>query len=179
MTPAATLAVDDEISLIPRSPADADEMFALVDRHRRELREWLGWVDATRSRGDMRRYTQFAQSQFEQHVAFDYAIAVGGGFVGSVGLHHLDWLVRSAQVGYWLAPPARGRGVVTRAVERLAGHAFARLDVHRLEIRAVVENERSRAVAKCAGFWFEGILRQAEVLHGERRDLALYAKLAG
>ena len=176
---AATLVVDEEVTLVPRHAADADELFALVERHRDELREWLGWLDATRSRGDMRRYAQFAETQFEQLAGFDYSIAIRGALAGSIGLHHLDWLVRSAHIGYWLVPDARGRGIVTRAVIRLTCHAFARLDIHRLEIRAVIENQRSRAVAERAGFTFEGILRGAELLHGKRRDLALYAKLAG
>jgi ribosomal-protein-serine acetyltransferase len=174
----ATLVVDDEIALIPRHTADADELFAVVERHRGELRRWLGWVDATRSRSDMRRYAQFAVAQFEQHAAFDYSIAYRGALAGSIGLHHLDWLVRSAHIGYWLSPDARGNGVVTRAVERLTLHAFARLDIHRLEIRAVVENRPSRAVAERAGYVFEGVLRDAELLHGTYRDLALYAMLA-
>jgi ribosomal-protein-serine acetyltransferase len=179
MKPAgATLAVDDEIDLVPRHPADADEIFLVVERHRAELRRWLGWVDATRSRSDMRRYAQFAQAQFEALAAFDYSIAFHGALVGSIGLHHVDWLARGAHIGYWLSPEARGFGVVTRAVVRLTEHAFTQLDVHRLEIRAVVENERSRAVAERAGYAFEGILRDAELLHGSYRDLALYAKLA-
>ena len=81
-------------------------------------------------------------------------------------------------VGYWLAPQARGRGVVTRAVARLGSHAFTRLDIHRLEIRAVAQNLPSRAVAERSGYLFEGILRDAYLLHGAYRDLALYAKLA-
>ena len=174
----ATLVVDDEIALIPRHVADADELFALVERHRAELRRWLGWVDATRSRGDMRRYAQFAAAQFEQHAGFDYSIAYRGALAGSIGLHHLDWLVRSAHIGYWLAPDARGHGVVTRAVVRLTGHAFTRLDIHRLELRAVVENRQSRAVAERAGYGFEGVLREAELLHGKYHDLALYAMLS-
>jgi ribosomal-protein-serine acetyltransferase len=174
----ATLVVDDEIALVPRHAADADELYALVERHRSELRRWLGWVDATRSRSDMRRYAQFAAAQFEQHAGFDYSIAFRGALAGSIGLHHLEWLVRSAHIGYWLSPDARGQGIVTRAVTRLTSHAFSQLDIHRLEIRAVVENQSSRAVAERAGYVFEGVLRGAELLHGTYRDLALYAKLA-
>ncbi|MGP6156064.1 MAG: GNAT family N-acetyltransferase [Vulcanimicrobiaceae bacterium] len=175
----ATLVVDEEIALLPRRAADADELFALVDRHRSDLRSWLSWVDATRSRGDMRRFAQFAAAQFEQLAGFDYSISYRGALAGSIGLYHLEWLVRSAHIGYWLSPDARGHGVVTRAVGRLTAHAFSRLDIHRLEIRAIVENRPSRAVAERAGFAFEGILRGAELLHGSYHDLALYAKLTG
>jgi RimJ/RimL family protein N-acetyltransferase len=59
---------------------------------------------------------------------------------------------RAADVGYWLAAPARGRGLATRAVELLAGWAFGDLDLERLELRTNPQNHASRAVAARAGF---------------------------
>jgi ribosomal-protein-serine acetyltransferase len=172
------LRVDDEVSLVPRRAEDAAEMHALVERHRVELREWLTWIDATRTLADVRRYAQFARAQFESGIAFDYAIRASGTLVGSIGLHGLDWASRSGQIGYWLAPEMRGRGVVTRAVAALVTHALAELDVHRVEIHCVVENARSRAVPERLGFAFEGILAEAYLLHGQFRDIALYATTA-
>jgi ribosomal-protein-serine acetyltransferase len=46
-----------------------------------------------------------------------------------------------------------------------------------LEIRCVVENAKSRAVAERLGYTLEGILKEAYLLHGHFRDLALYAML--
>jgi len=174
----ARVHVDDELSLVPRHPSDAAEMFALVERHRRELREWLMWIDASRTLGDTRRYAQFAQSQFESRVAFDYVVRSHGALVGAIGLHDVDWAACSAQIGYWLAPDAVGRGICTRATAALTSHAFAQLDLNRLEIRCVVENGRSRAVAERLDYAFEGILAEAYYLHGAFRDIALYATTA-
>jgi ribosomal-protein-serine acetyltransferase len=170
--------VDHEITLVPRSVDDAAEMHAVVERNRDALREWLTWIDATRTVADTRRYAQFAQAQFESHVAFDFAIRASGAFVGSIGLHGLDWSSRSGQIGYWLAPDVRGRGLISRGVTALVTHAFAHLDVHRIEIRCVVENARSRAVPERIGFFFEGVLAEAYLLHGRFRDIALYATTA-
>jgi ribosomal-protein-serine acetyltransferase len=174
----ANLPVDDDLVLAPRTGGDAPEMFALVERHREELREWLPWIDATLTVGDARRYAQFAQAQFESHTAFDYAIRFRRAIVGAIGLHALDWGSRNAAIGYWLVPDARGHGLMTRACETLVAHAFGTLELHRLEIRCVVENERSRAVAERLRFRFEGTLAQAYLLHGVFRDLALYATIA-
>ena len=173
-----SLYVDDELALVPRRADDAVEMFALVEKHRADLREWLTWIDATQSLADTRRYAQFARAQFENGVGFDYAMRYGGELVGSIGLHGFDWASRSAQIGYWLAPDVRGRGIVTRAATALVTHAIAHLDVHRLEIRCVVDNVRSRAVPERLGFTFEGILAEAYLLHGRFRDIALYATTA-
>jgi ribosomal-protein-serine acetyltransferase len=153
-------------------------MFALVDRHRDELREWLTWIDATKTLAETRRYAQFAQAQFESHVAFDFSIRREGKIVGSIGFHGLDWASRSAQMGYWLAPSARRNGTITLAARALTSHGFAKLDLHRVEIRCVVENARSRAVPERLGYAFEGVLAEAYLLHGRFRDIALYATTA-
>lgn len=176
--PANTLVVDDELRLVPRHVADAAEMFAVVERNRAALRQWIGWVDATVTVQDARRYAHFAESQFEQRVGFDYGIWQRGAIAGALGLYDVDWLGRTAQIGYWLAPPAQGRGVMTRACRALTDHAFGRLGLHRLEIRCVVENQKSRAVAERLGYRFEGVLRDAHVLHDRFRDIALYAAIA-
>jgi len=172
------LEVDAELVLHPREPSDAPEMFALVERHRADLRAWLPWIDSTRSLGDIRRYAQYAQAQAQARIAFDYAIRSDGALVGALGLHAVDYANRSTALGYWLSPGARGRGIVTRAARTIVAHAFSDLELHRLEIRCVTENEASRSVAERLGFTFEGTLAGAYVLHGAFRDLALYARLA-
>jgi len=154
-------------------------MFALVERNRTELRAWLMWIDATRTLGDAVRYAQFAQAQFDSHLAFDYAIRRNGELVGSIGLHGIDWGNRRSEIGYWLAPNARGFGVISRAVRALTTHAFTRFDLHRLEIRCVTDNAKSRAVAERLGYAFEGTLAEAYYLHGAFRNIALYSMTVG
>lgn len=173
-----TLQAGEGLALVPRHPGDANAMFALIDEHRAELREWLTWIDATRSVGDVRRYAQFAQGQFVAMASFDYGLVLDGAFVGAIGLHALDWTSRHAEMGYWLAPPARGRGAMTRAASALTTHAFRALRLHRLEIHCVVENHKSRSVAVRLGYELEGVRREAYALHGRFRDLAVYAALA-
>ena len=80
---------------------------------------------------------------------------------------------RSCEVGYWLAPWARGRGVVTRAVELLCAWGFDTLGLERIELHAHTENAPSRAVAGRAGFTEFG--RKVET---DGRELVLYARSA-
>jgi len=72
--------------------------------------------------------------------------------LGSIALNPIDRRLGAADVGYWLAAPARGRGHATRALELLAGWAFAALGLTRLELRAQQGNQASQAVAARAGF---------------------------
>jgi RimJ/RimL family protein N-acetyltransferase len=78
--------------------------------------------------------------------------ADGARLLGSVALNPIAWELGAADVGYWIAAPARGRGLAARAVEQIAGWAFATLGLERLELRAQRDNHASRSVAARAGF---------------------------
>ena len=97
--------------------------------------------------------------------------------LGAAGIVRFERDERRCEIGFWLAPAARGRGVATRAVRILAGWAFASLPVERIAIAAERDNRASRAVAERAGFTFEGVLRSWLVIKGERRDAAMYSLL--
>jgi RimJ/RimL family protein N-acetyltransferase len=98
--------------------------------------------------------------------------------LGSIGMHRLSD-EGECDLGYWVATPARGRGVATRAVRLLSGWLFDQLPVERIVIRTEPDNTASRAVAEAAGFSFEGVLRSYLVLDGIRRDAASYSLLRG
>jgi RimJ/RimL family protein N-acetyltransferase len=102
----------------------------------------------------------------------------GDELLGSIGLRMAPGEGR-CDLGYWLAPQARGRGVMTRAVVLLSRWAFEALPVDRVEITIEPENAESRAVAERAGFTFEGVLRSHTEIKGTRRDMAMYSLLRG
>ena len=72
--------------------------------------------------------------------------------LGSIALNPVVWEQRAADVGYWVAAHARGRGVATRAVRMLADWAFRMLRLERLELRTQRDNHASQAIAAHAGF---------------------------
>lgn len=108
-----------------------------------------------------------------------YAVAenLGGVLVGDIGLKRLDRAAAAAEVGYWTAPAARGRGYMTEAVGALCRWAYAELGLRRVELRAAPANTASRRVAAKAGFRMEGVLRAAGYLHTGPVDLVCYSRL--
>ena len=95
--------------------------------------------------------------------------------VGLPGLHCADGL---AEVGYWVMPEARGRGVAGRALEAMTQWLVG-AGLHRIELMHSVHNEPSCRVATKAGFDLEGVLRSA-LLHTDGwHDMHLHARTAG
>lgn len=82
-----------------------------------------------------------------------------GELLGMTGLHDVRRDEGRAEVGYWVAPWARGRGVATAALRLATRWALGPAGLARVEWLAVVGNEASWAVARHAGFRFEGTLR--------------------
>lgn len=72
--------------------------------------------------------------------------------LGTVALLRPDWVQRSIEIGYWVAPGARGRGLAVRAVTLLAPWALRTLDLGRVACVVDVDNAASRRVAQRAGF---------------------------
>jgi RimJ/RimL family protein N-acetyltransferase len=103
--------------------------------------------------------------------------AEDGAILGSASLHHWDPFRERAEVGYWLFPPARGRGIATRVVRALADHAFAS-GVRRLEAIVRLGNTSSERVLERVGFTREGVLRSFFPLHGGS-DGTIYSLLPG
>jgi RimJ/RimL family protein N-acetyltransferase len=83
----------------------------------------------------------------------------------------------AAEIGYWVAPWARGQGVATAAARLLATHVLAE-GVQRLVLRTEPENPASQRVAIAAGFTREGIERGGgRNRDGTRHDLIVWARL--
>jgi len=98
--------------------------------------------------------------------------------LGLVSLRMAEQDPGLAAVGYWLRPEARGRGVATVAVLLVAGWAFDRLGVQRLELTTVPENVASQRVAERAGFSREGVLRGLVATKDNgRRDSVMFSLL--
>lgn len=97
--------------------------------------------------------------------------------LGGIGLDRLVPIRRQAEVGYWVAPWARQRGVATAAVRALSGHAFA-AGTERLELMTTWTNVASQRVALAAGFRREGERRSAHVTRdGGRDDLVAFSRI--
>jgi [ribosomal protein S5]-alanine N-acetyltransferase len=101
-----------------------------------------------------------------------------GRLVGTIGLHTISDVNRSAEIAYDFAPTHWGRGLATRLCETVAAWSFEALGVHRLQATVLVGNERSdRVLARCR-FRHEGLLRGYRMVRGRPGDFNIFSRLS-
>lgn len=154
--------------------SDAAELHALIEANRELLARWLPWA-AEQAFEDTLDFIRRTREQVAGSDGFQLAIVCGEEIAGVVGYREVDWERRSTSLGYWLGAERQGRGTMTEAVRALVDHAVSGWRLDRVEIRAAVENRRSRAIPERLGFRLERTLPEAEVVEGRRFDTALYA----
>jgi ribosomal-protein-serine acetyltransferase len=169
--------LDERRGLRVLDEADAQELHAVIEANRAHLARWMPWA-AEQNLGGTLAFIRRVRQQLAENNGFSVAIVVERRIAGTLGFHRLDWDNRSTSAGYWIAEAEQGQGTVTIAVRALLDRAFDTWGLNRVEIRAAIENHRSRAIPARLGFREEGVLRQAERFAGRYVDHVLYALLA-
>ncbi len=98
--------------------------------------------------------------------------------VGTTTLFHFADGGRRAEIGFALARPAWGRGLMREVLTELIGFAFGRLGLARLEADVDPRNDRSLGLLARLGFRREGLLRERYHVAGEIQDSVMLGLLA-
>lgn len=94
--------------------------------------------------------------------------------IGSVGIFDLTEDLAIAEVGYWTHPSARGRGVMTSAVDLVLRYGFEELGIRRMKAHTAVDNAASRHVLEANGMTVQGLERLGTSVAGARADAMVY-----
>ena len=157
----------------------ADDIAAIVAACRDpEIPRWTS-VSSPYTEADARAFQTTLRPAMEAGERMALGIVEGDTVAGAIGFPRLSWEDERAEVGYWLAPEARGRGVAARAVRLLCDWGFRECGFQRIELIAATGNPASQAVAERAGFTREGVLRSYMLGKGERHDMVMFSLLAG
>jgi RimJ/RimL family protein N-acetyltransferase len=101
-----------------------------------------------------------------------------GSMIGGCGLNDFQ-LGKShrAEIGYWLAKPYWGCGIMTLVVRRLCDFAFSELGLVKIMAHVFANNPASARVLEKCGFGQEGYLRKHYLKDNRFLDARLYALL--
>jgi len=165
----------------PESQADVEAW--LRGRTDPEFARWNTPLSFTMDLDGAREQLRASAHSAAEGTGAPYCIAdaVSGRPLGHIGVNVINHVMKSARVGYWVLPEARGQGIATRALTLAARWALTDLGLHRLELDHAVGHNSSCHIAECCGFRYEGTLRGAmweAGRHDAYRDMHLHARLA-
>ena len=170
------------MTLRPWREADADAVVTRISDPATVA--FLDRIPQPYERIDALDYIRASREGWRTWTQTNFAILVAEltGAVGSIGISWVEVEEGVAEVGYWVAAEARGRGVATTALRLTAEWAFgAEPRLERLQLRADILNLASQRVAEKAGFTREGVLRSTRrnVRLGRRVDFVMWSLLRG
>jgi RimJ/RimL family protein N-acetyltransferase len=150
---------DGVITLRAKTGADADALTAACQDP--EIPRWTR-VPVPYRRADALAWVAGSELELDAGVSIDWlAVDADDDLLASVALMHIDRDAGTAEIGYWVAREARGRGIATRAVRLVSEWAASELGLTTLEIIVHEDNAPSHAVARSAGFARTGERRVA------------------
>jgi RimJ/RimL family protein N-acetyltransferase len=124
--------------------------------------------------GWVRRY----QEGREEGTKEAFAIIDGAGEAGGVVMAvSIDRAARTVELGYVVAPSARGRGLAQAALLQMTDRAFTEHGALRVELIISASNTASRRVAERCGYVREGVMRSHHVKGDVRDDTEIWARL--
>jgi RimJ/RimL family protein N-acetyltransferase len=145
------------------------------------IAEFLDMIPSPYTEDNAREYIAQCREGWADGTLTNFAIteAETGRPVGSLGVRWLEPDQGVVEVGYWIAPEARGRGLCTGAVTLVSRWLIVDHGVERVQLRADEDNVPSRKVAEKAGFTQEGVLRSSRYNPrlGRRINFVMYSLL--
>lgn len=122
---------------------------------------------------DGKVFIDFANRSQPVHI---FTIDIGGEACGGIGLHpQEDIFCRNAELGYWLAEPFWGKGIVSDAIGRMVEYGFETFDIDRIFARPFGTNIASQKVLEKNGFVLEARFEKTILKWGEYQDELVYA----
>ena len=166
-------------SLVLRLPDERDVEAVRVACQDPEIPRWIPVIPQPYNEQSARDFITWSSEGLERgNYSFVIIDADSGELLGAIGMG-VNARMKMGHIGYWVAAPARRRGIASGALRLLAGWALEQ-DFGRVELITDPDNVASQRVAEKVGFRREGVMR-SHTLHqdGRRRDAVLFSLLPG
>jgi RimJ/RimL family protein N-acetyltransferase len=141
---------DGVITLRAKGRDDVDALVAICQDP--EISRWTR-VPSPYTRADAEGWIAASELDRQLEHALDWLVEdAEGNVVASIAVQDIRADEGIGEIGYWVAAPARGRGIATRAVRLATEWALHDLGLETLELITHEDNVASQGVARAAGF---------------------------
>jgi ribosomal-protein-alanine N-acetyltransferase len=153
---------------------DAEAVFAYASDP--EVSRYMTW-DTHASIEESHRFIEAKLAQYAKDEAGEWGIVwkETGRLVGAMGIASISMTNQRAEIGYVLARPWWGKGIMPEAVRRLLCFLYEEVGLNRVEAFHFLPNEASGRVMQKAGMRFEGVARERYLAKGRYWDAKQYA----
>jgi RimJ/RimL family protein N-acetyltransferase len=150
-----------------------------IARYANNRKIWKNLRDAFPHPYSLQDAESFILRSLEADQISVFAITTQSEAIGSIGLMLGNDVHRfTAEIGYWIAEPFWGKGIMTQAVKSMTAYAVRDLNLHRIFAEPYTTNPASVRVLEKAGFICEGLLRSNVFKDGKILDQFLYSYVA-
>lgn len=166
----------DRLILRKLTKEDATDIFQYASDD--EVARYVTW-DSHKTVEDTYQFLQFAFDRYEAGQVAPWGIVykADGKMIGTIDFLYWDQVHRRSEIGYVLAKPYWGQGIMTEAASKLLDFGFHKMELQRIEARCFVENIGSERVMQKIGMTYEGTLRKLMFIKGSFRNLKIYSIL--
>ena len=129
------------------------------------------------TREKQRRYYEFL-TENQNEIVFAIIEEITDKHIGNVGLHRIDWVHRSAELGIVIGDKTVwGKKYGKQAWQLITDYGMHTLNLHRIYAQIMEGNIASCKSAEAAGFKQEGHIRDAFYKNGKYVNLFYYNKI--
>lgn len=168
--------LDDKIIL--RKPEHQDTADLLEVKNNKTAAALLGgYRERDYTEEDIHKWIDFHNNNTDEIIYVIYDIAMDR-VVGHVGFYNIDRRIRKAEFAILIGNDAcRGRGYGSLCLNYFIEMGFDNLNLNRIELTLLKENNTAMKLYERFGFVVEGIQKQAQFKNGRYYDVVLMALL--
>lgn len=144
--------IDVHTRVYPLEEKHAAAVYQLITSNRTHLDQWLRWSSGIQTLQDTQQLIRQFEKKLGQGDGFMVGIWDNGALAGAVVCWYINRHNNNSEIGYWLGKQFTGKGLVTRACEKVIHYLFEDEGLHRIEMQCGVENLKSRAIPERLGF---------------------------
>jgi len=162
-----------DVVLRALEPKDVEYLYTY--RNDWEVIRHLGGFSAGYSRANLEEWIKRHSNRADE-VLWTIADTATDQCIGHVGLYQIDGRARKGQFAILIGDRALwGQGLGTRITQAVVSWAFMELNLHKVSLHVLTNNERAIGIYESLGFHSEGILRDEQFREGQFLDLMLMA----
>ena len=167
----------ERLLLRPLEEQDLESMFGVI-KNNPNLPYYMTW-EPHKDLSETIEHYKITKKRQDEGELVRWGIFLENQFIGIISLEGIErfcrkWKTGKAELGYWLDPEFHKQGIMTEAGTVVLGFGFSQLDLHKITVGCVLENEASKKVIEKLGFRLVGTEKDHHFYDGRWWDHPRY-----